>query len=301
MSGVSAAICSMSGISSLCVPRWPLTMMSCPPKKVAASGWPPVGADVRAPRWPAARPGRCPRRSGPAGIGRMRGPQAKSGWSSCSAMDTVDRDAAVDLVDVPGAGRATGPPSAAKNEDGSPTRSARTRASVGPGQRYSSRDGTWSGRSDVVEDPHDDRIVAGSLGDGEASSAKSLAAIERAAVGELRTQGGEHKRPIGIVAGSRSRATPETSTLSASIAPTRCRPTAVVGQGGGHQRSVSPRRPPGAQRRGGCRERRVAGLALGGAEPDGQIERRTGSGSSTRARGRAPGRSPEGRRQGRGH
>ena len=53
----------------------------------------------------------------------------------------------------------------------------------------------------MVEDPHDGGVVAGGLGDGDGLVGEGLAALERAAVGELRAERGEHERPVGVVGG----------------------------------------------------------------------------------------------------
>ena len=72
-----------------------------------------------------------------------------------------------------------------------------------------------------VEDPHDGGVVTGRLGDGDGLVGQRLAAFERAPVGELRTQRGEHERPVGMVGGEPSRAISRISTLSASMLPDR--------------------------------------------------------------------------------
>ena len=182
------------------VPRCELTTVSCAPKKAAASGS-PRRCRSGVPRWPAVRPDRCPRRSARA-------------WSRMN----VCPQAQARLVELLGArpvrSRGSGPPrrcrrrgrrrsarhrAAKKSSTGSPTRSARTRASAVRASDCSSSGGTRSGYDDVVEDPHDGGVVTGGLGDGDGLVGERLAAFERAAVGELRAQGGEHERPVGVV------------------------------------------------------------------------------------------------------
>ena len=126
----------------------------------------------------------------------------------------------------------------------------------------------------MVEDPHDGGVVAGGFGDGERLVGERLAAFERAAVRELRAQRGEHERPVGMV-GRRGGRGPvsRTSTLSVSIDADAAGPAPVVGQGGGDEPvgvAEVGRPARGVEER--LAKRRVAGLALRGAEPDREVE-----------------------------
>ena len=104
---------------------------------------------------------------------------------------------------------------------------------------------------------------------------EGLASSSELPYGELRAQGREHERSVGMTAGEPSSAISRISTLSASIAPTALKHAAVVLQGGGHEPvGVAELGRPPRRSEEGVPERGVAGLALGGAEPDGQIERR---------------------------
>ena len=108
-----------------------------------------------------------------------------------------------------------------------------------------------------------------------------LAALERAAVGEFRTQGGEHERPVGVVGGERSRAISRTSTLSASVAPTALKKPRSLARAAATSRSVSPR---SAARRAASRSvSRKAGSPVwrwAVPSPMARSSPRTGSGSS---------------------
>ena len=53
----------------------------------------------------------------------------------------------------------------------------------------------------VVEDPHDGGVVTRGVCDGDRLVGESLTAVERAPPRELRTQGGQHERPVEVVAG----------------------------------------------------------------------------------------------------
>ena len=112
-----------------------------------------------------------------------------------------------------------------------------------------------------------------SRGDGDGLVGERLTSFEGAAVGQLCAQGGEHERPVGGAGGEAVEGHLQDLDLvgvddtgSAGRAP-------VVGQGGGDE-------PVGVAEVGGPArgvEQRltkggVAGLALGGAEPDREVE-----------------------------
>ncbi len=109
MSGVSAAICSMSGISSLMVPRWPLTMHELRAEDDGGVGLAAVGADLQRLRGELL---------GPVGVAGDLGPQrthervppVEDRLVELLGHRPVDLDAAVHLVDVAGAGRCFGAP-----------------------------------------------------------------------------------------------------------------------------------------------------------------------------------------------
>ena len=86
-------------------------------------------------------------------------------------------------------------------------------------------------------------------------------------------RGGEHEGPAGSSAASRSRASSRISTLSASTVPAVGEHAPVVGEGGGDEALgvTEVGGPPGGVEEG-VAEGGVAGLALGGAEPDGEVD-----------------------------
>ena len=125
----------------------------------------------------------------------------------------------------------------------------------------------------MVEDPHDGGVVAGGLGDGEGLVGQRLATLEGAPVGELRTQGGEHERPVGVVGGEPIEGHLQDLDLVGVDGAAGREDAPVVGQGGGHEAlGVTEVGGPAS----GVEERvakgGVSGLALGGAEPDGQVD-----------------------------
>ncbi len=126
---------------------------------------------------------------------------------------------------------------------------------------------------DIVEDPHDDRVDAASFGDGERFVGEGLAAIERAAVGELCAQDREHERPVGVISGETLECHLQDLDLVGVDGTNRREESAVVGQGGSHEPFgvAEVGRPPGrADKR--VPKHWIAGLALRGAEPDRQVE-----------------------------
>ena len=126
---------------------------------------------------------------------------------------------------------------------------------------------------DVVEDPHDGGVVAGGSGEGDGFVGECLTTLETAAVGELGAELGEHEGSRRVVGGESIEG--QLQDLDA---------VGVDGAGGwrtcpGCWRGRRPRgvrchrgrRPAGGVEEG-VTERGVAGLALRGAEPDGQVD-----------------------------
>jgi hypothetical protein len=87
----------------------------------------------------------------------------------------------------------------------------------------------------MVEDPHDDGIVAGRLGDGDGLLGQGLPAVERTAVGKFRAQGGQDQRPAGMGGGQQvERSLQGVDLLLVGRAHRAVEPP-VVGQGCGHE------------------------------------------------------------------
>ena len=111
------------------------------------------------------------------------------------------------------------------------------------------------------------------LGDGEGLVGQGLATFERAPVGELRAQGGEHERPVGVVGGEPIEGQLQDLDLVGVDGAAGGEHAPVVGQGGGHEAlGVAEVGGPSSGVEEGVAEGGVAGLALGGAEPDGQVD-----------------------------
>ncbi len=87
----------------------------------------------------------------------------------------------------------------------------------------------------MVEDPHHDGIVAGCLGDGNGLLGQRLPAVERAAVGEFRAQGGQHQRPVRVVGGKQFQRHLQRLDLFPVRGTDGAVEAAVVGQAGSHQ------------------------------------------------------------------
>ena len=112
-----------------------------------------------------------------------------------------------------------------------------------------------------------------------ASSASACRRSRGLPMREFRTQGGEHERPIGVVRGQPVEGHLQDLDLLGVDGTGGAEEAAVVGQGGGHE-------PLGVTEIGGpasSAEERVAKggvsrLALGGAEPDGQVDAEDGIG-----------------------
>ena len=82
-----------------------------------------------------------------------------------------------------------------------------------------------------------------------------LAPIERAAVRELRAQGREHERPVGVSGGERVERHLQDLDLVGVDGPDRGEVAAVVGQGGGDEPfGVAERRPLAEPRRASVSE-----------------------------------------------
>ena len=126
----------------------------------------------------------------------------------------------------------------------------------------------------MIENPHDGGIVTLGLGDGEGLVCQQLTSFERTSVGKLRTECGEHERPISIVGGKPVESKLQYLDFVGVDDTGGAEPASVVGQGGGHEslRVVeigSPARSPDE----GVAKRGVPRLALGGSQPDGKVER----------------------------
>ena len=106
-----------------------------------------------------------------------------------------------------------------------------------------------------------------------ASSASAWRRSSGLPVGELRAQGGEHERPVGVVGGEPIEGHLQDLDLVGVDGADGGEHAPVVGQGGGHEPvGVTEVGGPASGVEEGVAEGGVAGLALGGAEPDGQVE-----------------------------
>ena len=98
--------------------------------------------------------------------------------------------------------------------------------------------------------------------------------LERAAVGELVAQGGEEQSPFVLSSSAIvSRTISNSATFSSSTTPSELNSPRSLASAAATRRSVSPR---SAARRAAARRvcpvGRLAGQALGGPQPDGQVE-----------------------------
>ena len=143
----------------------------------------------------------------------------------------------------------------------------------------SSRNGTSSGEENLVEHPHDHGVVTRGFGDVERFASQGSTTFERA-IDEFGAQRGEQKRPVGIVRVESVEGQFQDRDLLGIDNPELAEDAAVIRQRSGDQ-AGGVVEIGGAVR--GIEERltegRVAGEALGGAEPDGRSSARTGSGS----------------------
>jgi hypothetical protein len=193
---------------------------------------------------------------------------------------SVDFDAAVHLVDVSGTGGSESARHIAAQKQhrvtdplGSNQGVRRPGRSLLEQRRHQERD------KDVVEDPHDGGVVTRGFGDGDGLVGQSLAAFERAAVGKFRTQSGEHERPVGVSAGEPTRAISKTWTLSASMVPTVLKnPRSLARAAATRRFGVTEISRPPSSTEEGVTKGGVSCLALGGAEPDGQVDTQDGVG-----------------------
>ncbi len=121
-------------------------------------------------------------------------------------------------------------------------------------------------RTMMASSPEDSAMRDGLVGE-------RLATLEGAAVGELRAQGGEHERPVRIVGGEPIEGHLQDLDLVGVDGAAAGEHAPVVGQGGGHETvGVTEVGGPSRGVEEGLAEGRVSGLALGGAEPDRQID-----------------------------
>ena len=200
--------------------------------------------------------------------------QFKIGWSSRSASDqAISKQRSISSMSP--ARRAS-----AGAEVGGPEQQDRVTDALGdleglgrPGQRlleqvrHESGNETWLRTRTMVASSPEDRAMA------RASSASAWRRSRLLAVGELGAEGGEHEGRAGSSVGSRSRASSRISTLSASTVPAVENMPRLLARAAATSRSVSPR--SAARRAASRRVSRKAGspgLALGGAEPDGQVD-----------------------------
>ena len=131
----------------------------------------------------------------------------------------------------------------------------------------------------MVEDPHDDGVVTRRLGHAQGLVSEGLAAFKWAPEGEFRTQGREYERPIRAV-----RRKPIDGQLQdcdlVGVDGTGANTRPVVGQGGGHKAfGVTQVGRPARSAEEGVAKSGVPGLALGGAQPDRQVDAQNRSGS----------------------
>ena len=143
-------------------------------------------------------------------------------------------------------------------------------------------DGTLSETEEVVEDPDDDSVVTETKDRRwrSASSARARRSLERAGDGQLRAQGGEHEGPVRMVGGKTIEGHLQDGDLVGVDIPRHCssKPRSLASTAA-TSRSVSSRSAARASSvEEGAAKGGVPGLALGGAEPDGQVdaERRIG-------------------------
>ena len=225
------------------VPRWKLTIRSCPPKHDGGVGLAAVGADAGAPRWPTVRPGRCPRRSALARRACAGGHQFEGRLVELRGERPGDLDAAVHLVDVAGAAAPylRAPLRRHEGRTGSPSRSARARASAVRASDCSSSDGTSSGTEMWLRTR---TMMASSPEDSAMASASSARAWRRSS--GLPWVSSAHKvastsARSGSSAGGASRAISRISTLSVSMAPAALNQPRSLASAAATSRSVSPR------------------------------------------------------------
>ena len=124
-----------------------------------------------------------------------------------------------------------------------------------------------------MEDSHDGGVVAGGLGDGDGLVGERLATLEGTPVGEFRAQGREHERPAGVVCGKPIEGhLQDLDLVDVDVASGR-EEAPVVRQGGGDETvGVIEVGGPSGSVEERVAEGGVSGLALGGAEPDGQVD-----------------------------
>ena len=149
---------------------------------------------------------------------------------------TVDGDAPVHLVEVAGPGRRFGAPL------GGPEQQDRVTDPLGPHQGLRGpvlgeleQGRHLKGDVQVVEDLHHGGIVTDRLGDGDGLLGQSLAAFERASVGDLRAQGGKHQCPFGVRGRQQLERHLQRLDLLLVGGAHRAVEAPVVGQAGGHQ------------------------------------------------------------------
>ena len=185
-----------------------------------------------------------------------------------------DLVAAVHLVEVPGAGGTLCAPPGRKVAQQRVTNSFGPNQGVSrPGQRLLQQGRHEERDKDLVEDPHDDGVVARGSGDGDGLVGQGLAAFERTLVVEFRAQGGEHERPVGMVVGEQCEGPLQDLDLVGVDDTDGGGPAPVVGQGGGHEPvGVTEIHRPASRAEERVAKGGVSGLALGGTEADGQIE-----------------------------
>ena len=126
--------------------------------------------------------------------------QFKVGWSSCSAIDPmISMQRSISSMS-PAEVAAMVRKSAAQQQHERVTEPLGPNERVGrPSQRLLKQGRHVEREKNVVEDPHDDGIVTRGFGDRQCLGGQSLAAVEWAAVGEFRTQGGEDERPVEVI------------------------------------------------------------------------------------------------------
>ena len=125
----------------------------------------------------------------------------------------------------------------------------------------------------MVEDAHAGGVVTTLVGDALGLLSQTLSKLERAAVGELRAQGGQDEGTFGSASREVIESGLEHFDLLAVGGPNRAVEAAVVGQGGSDQPlRVTEFGRPLCRLEQGVTKGRITGLALRRSQPDDQVE-----------------------------
>ena len=219
---------------------------------------------------------------GPVGVAGDQGPggtpkvytQFKIGWSSCSASARAISMAAVHLVDIPGMGGASRRATCRPEEQHRVTDPLGPGQGVGrPGQGLLEQRGHLKGSGEWLST----RTMMASSPDDSAMARASSARAWRRSSG-LPWASSEHRvastsARSGSPAGKPVEGHLQDLDLVGVDGPDGAEEAAVVGQGGGHQSlGVAEIGRPASSVEEGVAKGRVTRLALGGAEPDGQVD-----------------------------